>query len=73
MNFEKYEVKKIPCKQAKEYIIKKRLDRAAYLLNNSDVSINIIALSVGFSDPLYFSNVFKAAMGVTPSEYIQKK
>ena len=55
----------------KEYLIKKRINRAVYLLKNSDVSINTIALSIGFSDPLYFSRIFKKHLGVSPSLYRQ--
>ena len=53
----------------KEYLIKKRLDRAADLLKNSSVSINTVAVSVGLSDPLYFSRIFKKHTGLSPSEY----
>ena len=55
----------------KEYLIKKRINRAVYLLKNSDASINTIALSIGFSDPLYFSRIFKKHLGVSPSLYRQ--
>lgn len=55
----------------KEYLIKKRLDRAAYLLKNSGVSVNTIALSVGISDPLYFSRIFKKYTGLSPSKFRQ--
>ena len=56
----------------KEYLIKKRLDRAADLLTNSTVSVNTIAVSVGLSDPLYFSRIFKKYTGLSPSEYRQR-
>ena len=56
----------------KEYLIKKRLDRAADLLTNSTVSVNTIAASVGLSDPLYFSRIFKKYTGLSPSEYRQR-
>ncbi len=56
----------------KEYLIKKRLDRASFLLKNSSVSVNTIALSVGLSDPLYFSRIFKKYTGISPSQYRQE-
>ncbi|MBQ8868388.1 MAG: AraC family transcriptional regulator [Oscillospiraceae bacterium] len=57
----------------KEYLIKKRLDRAADLLINSTVSVNTIAISVGLSDPLYFSRIFKKHTGLSPSQYRQSE
>ena len=57
----------------KEYLIKKRLDRAADLLKNSTVSVNTIAISVGLSDPLYFSRIFKKYTGLSPSQYRQSE
>ena len=56
----------------KEYLIKKRLDRAADLLKNSSVSVNTIAASVGIDDPLYFSRIFKKYTGLSPSQYRQE-
>ena len=50
-----------------------RLLRAQKLINDTDQSLTQIAYSVGFSDPKYFSKVFKREMGVTPSEYRGKK
>lgn len=50
-----------------------RLLRAQKLINDTDQSLTQIAYSVGFSDPKYFSKVFKREMGVTPSEYREKK
>ena len=53
-----------------EYIINKRMSKARSIIVSEDYdSINSVALSVGYSDPLYFSRVFKAKYGVCPSEY----
>lgn len=38
-------------------------------LQSTDMAINEIAERVGFSDPLYFSKVFKKVTGITPSQY----
>lgn len=52
-----------------EYLAHTRLSVAeAELCKRSDTVENI-ARSVGFSDPLYFSRVFKKHYGVPPSEY----
>jgi len=52
-----------------EYILNRRLKKAKYLLNNETFSIAEIAYKVGFSNPNYFSTVFKAKYNYTPSEF----
>lgn len=52
-----------------EYINNCRIGRACSMLTNTSVQIKDIALSVGFSDQLYFSKVFKKLKGITPTEY----
>ena len=56
-----------------EYIRNIKLDKAAVLLEKSDMQIAQIAYSVGFSTPNYFAKSFKAKFGVLPSEYINQK
>ncbi|MGN1128623.1 MAG: helix-turn-helix domain-containing protein [Candidatus Flemingiibacterium sp.] len=46
-----------------------RLSRAAQLLLSTDLMISEIALSVGFTDPLYFTRRFSLKYKVSPSEY----
>ncbi len=46
-----------------------RLKRAASLLEKNETSITGILMSVGFSNPSYFTRCFKAYFGVTPREY----
>ena len=53
----------------KDYLMKLRMKRAVSLLEGNDYSIKNIAYSVGFSDQLYFSKVFKKETGYTPREY----
>lgn len=51
------------------YIIAKRLAHARSIISSGDfTTIGEVALSVGFSDPLYFSKAFKKAYGISPSE-----
>ena len=52
-----------------KYINHLRLEKAKNMLTTSNYSIAEIALSVGFSDPYYFSRVFKQELGISPSEY----
>lgn len=44
-----------------------RLKKAAALLKSTDLRISEIALSVGFSDPLYFTRRFTEHYGISPS------
>ncbi|PYE47642.1 AraC-like DNA-binding protein [Paenibacillus barcinonensis] len=52
------------------YITAYRIRRACELLQSSGLSIQSIAYSVGYNDPLYFSRVFKKATSHTPSAYM---
>ena len=52
-----------------EFLTKFRINEACTLLKNSNLTINEIASSVGFTDPLYFSRVFKKIKGMPPSKY----
>jgi DNA-binding response OmpR family regulator len=56
-----------------EYIRSVKLDKAAVLLEKSDMNIAQVAYSVGFSTPNYFARSFKAKFNMLPSEYINKK
>ncbi len=52
-----------------QYLTMLRIKRAKELLLNSNRSINKISYDVGYSDPNYFSNVFKKETGLRPKEY----
>ena len=45
--------------------------RAVEMLLNQNDKTYIIAEAVGYSDPNYFSYVFKKQFGVSPSKYKQ--
>lgn len=49
-----------------------RLNRARELLVTTQNNVSQIAYSVGFTDPLYFSRLFRSAFGVNPSSLIEK-
>ena len=53
-----------------EYLRDVRIKYAITLLNNGLDSVKNVAFLSGFSDPLYFSNVFKKVVGCSPKEYI---
>lgn len=52
-----------------EYITRLRINEAAHLLADTDLSIGSIGLQVGYSTASHFYTSFKRTMGVTPSEY----
>lgn len=54
-----------------EYLRTLRIRYAVSLFDNGLDSIKNVALLSGFADPLYFSTVFKQAIGVSPREYLQ--
>lgn len=51
------------------YLIDRKIAFAKMLLQNTNHSIKSISAHLGFADEHYFSNVFKAKMNMTPSEY----
>lgn len=51
------------------YLNNMRLERAKKMLENESLTINEIALGCGFADQSYFSKVFSARFGITPSEF----
>ena len=52
-----------------EYLNKIRLDKAEYLLTNSNSNISEIAISTGFSSTSYFNKLFKNKFECSPSKY----
>lgn len=52
-----------------EYVNKKRMDHALFLLNTTNLQIQNIAQHCGFPDVNYFTKTFKKYMGKTPKEY----
>jgi signal transduction histidine kinase/ligand-binding sensor domain-containing protein/DNA-binding response OmpR family regulator len=55
-----------------EYIRSFKLNKAAILLEKSNMTIAEIAYQVGFTTPNYFARSFKQKFGMQPSEYIEK-
>ena len=56
-----------------EFIRSIKLEKAALLLENSDLSISQISYMTGFTAPNYFAKSFKAKFNMLPTEYISKK
>jgi Signal transduction histidine kinase len=55
-----------------EFIRNFRLETAKKMLKQEGVSISDVYVAVGFNSHSYFSNSFKAAYGVSPTEYAKK-
>ena len=52
-----------------KYLQNYRMDKAVFLLQNSDLSVMEICMRVGMSDYPHFCRQFKRHFGFTPSEY----
>ena len=57
----------------KDYLAGLRINAACGMLQSDGRSIKEIAADCGFSDPLYFSKVFKKTTGLSPSEFRTEK
>ena len=55
-----------------EYLRNIRLKYAVSLLEHGIDSVKNVAVLSGFQDPLYFSSVFKKAIGISPKDYKKK-
>ncbi len=53
----------------KEYLDGLRIDRARHVLAEGKTSVADVCYSSGFTDPLYFSALFKRRTGTSPSAY----
>lgn len=56
-----------------EYIVRKRIEKAEYLLDTTNMKIGRIAQEVGYRDTNYFSLAFKRHMGMSPGQYRDKQ
>lgn len=55
-----------------DYLTTYRLNRAKELLVTENTPVGIIAKSVGYPDPLYFSRIFSKKFGLPPSGFREK-
>ena len=67
--------KKVKGVNFSDYIMQKRLEKAAELIRITSMGIGEIAGIVGYDNVKYFSRIFSRMMHMTPSQYreIQKE
>jgi AraC-like DNA-binding protein len=46
-----------------------KMERACYLLDITQQSVQEIAWSLGYEDAYYFSRLFRKVIGVAPTQY----
>lgn len=54
---------------AYEYFKDMKMNYALFLLQNSDYSIQVVALKVGYTNAGHFAGIFKKTYGMSPKEY----
>jgi AraC family transcriptional regulator of arabinose operon len=52
-----------------QHFINMKIQHACLQLDNSDIAIKDIASDLGYSDPYYFSRLFKKLVGISPKQY----
>ena len=55
-----------------DYFIRLKIQRACTLLDTTEMNIQEVAADIGYSDPYYFSRVFKRIMSIPPLQYRNK-
>jgi AraC-like DNA-binding protein len=50
-----------------------RMERAAQILVQKQMTVSEVAYEVGFNTPKYFSRCFKEQFGVLPTEYVKEQ
>lgn len=55
-----------------QYIIRRRIARAVFLLEKTELSVTDIGLEVGYQELSNFSKAFRKVMGTTPTQYRNK-
>ena len=65
--------KKCTGKTIGQYLTELRIEYSMKLLMNKQLKLYHVAEMVGYDDPNYFAKIFKRHVGMTPSEYRERK
>lgn len=66
------DLKRIDGLSLADYVRNVRLEKAAYLLLNSNMNIQEVMNEIGFTNNSHFTRIFKLKYEITPSEYKKK-
>ncbi len=73
MNLSSYYLSKIFKKELGinfvRYVTERKIEKAKELLRNVDIPVVHVARAIGYSEPSYFTKVFKRVETITPSQY----
>ena len=64
-----HEIRNRTGKTYTEHLQEKRLSQSAFLLKNTTLSVEEIALAVGYENKSYFHRIFTSKFGTTPRKY----
>ncbi len=64
--------KRVANEGCNEYIVRKRIEKAKYILATTNMKIGKIAQDVGYRDTNYFSLAFKKQTGMSPLQYRER-
>ncbi len=64
-----HEIKNRTGKTYTEHLQEKRLSQAAFLLKNTSLSVEDVAIAVGYENKSYFHRIFTQKFGTTPKKY----
>lgn len=56
-----------------DYLRDKRLEEAAKMLRENDLTVSEVSFETGFSSPQYFATIFKKKFGLSPTDYQRGK
>ena len=65
----KRDFKKIFKESPAKWVMKKRLNLAEELLQNTALSVGEVSFECGFENQTHFSRVFKEKLGISPSQF----